>query len=206
MHKRHESSLYDCFYWYLLRCVYRSSEGASKDIDNADEGGRIPFDGHGAIHLIIPVARAWQVQAAIGFLHDDAVGYEFEVLVHVGDRFQNLHILYHLHHRRCGWSKAVPRLHCSSSSRGVLRSPGWPPSGRRIECCWRRSRWLLSSLTKKKLKYYLLSIFVTSRSNCLIRGCSYYHNLPHFLFSFILDLSQHNHPFINGSLALWKKI
>ena len=69
------------------------SEGTAKDVNYADEGGRVPLDGDGAIDLIIPVAGAWEVEAAIGLLHDDTVSDELEVSIDASDGFEDLHWL-----------------------------------------------------------------------------------------------------------------
>lgn len=66
------------------------SEGTAEDIDDTDKGGRIPLNSDGAINLVIPIAGSAEVEAAVGFLHDDTVGDEFEVFIDVSDSFEDL--------------------------------------------------------------------------------------------------------------------
>ena len=66
------------------------SESASKDVNDADEGACIPFDGDSAIDFVVPEAGAGNVESTVGFLHDDAVGNEFEIFVDGSDCFENL--------------------------------------------------------------------------------------------------------------------
>lgn len=66
------------------------SEGAAEDVDDTDEGRSIPLDGDSAVDFVVPEARAGNVESAVGFLHDDAVGDELEVFVDGGDFFENL--------------------------------------------------------------------------------------------------------------------
>ncbi len=59
-------------------------------VDYADEWGGIPFDCDGSIDFVVPEAGAGDVESTVGFLHDDAIGYEFEILIDVGDAFKYL--------------------------------------------------------------------------------------------------------------------
>lgn len=72
------------------KCEGVWSESASEDIDDADEGGSVPLDGDGAVYLVVPETRARDVEATVGFLHNDAVGNELEVLVDASDVLENL--------------------------------------------------------------------------------------------------------------------
>lgn len=66
------------------------SKGTSEDIDNADEGGSIPLDSHGSIDFVIPETGTRDIESAISFLHDYAVGNEFEVTIDVCNALENL--------------------------------------------------------------------------------------------------------------------
>ncbi len=66
------------------------SKSTSEDVDDADEGGRVPLDGDGAVDFVVPEAGAWDVESAVGFLHDDTVGDELEVFVDGGDGLEDL--------------------------------------------------------------------------------------------------------------------
>lgn len=65
----------------------KGSECAPEYIDHADESGRVPFHSDSAVHLIVPVAGAAEVEPTVGLLHDDTVGDELEVFIHVRDSF-----------------------------------------------------------------------------------------------------------------------
>jgi len=69
------------------------SECASEDIDDADECGRIPFDGDSSIDFVVPEAGAGDVESAVSFLHDDTVGDEFEVFIDSCDGFEDLYLV-----------------------------------------------------------------------------------------------------------------
>ena len=66
------------------------SECASEDIDDADQGGCVPFDSDSAVDFVVPEAGARDVEAAVSFLHDDAVGDELEIFVESCDVFEDL--------------------------------------------------------------------------------------------------------------------
>ena len=74
----------------FFKRVLTRSKSASKHIDHTNKRLGVPLDCDGAIHLIIPIARARKIEATICFLHDDAVCYKFEVFVDVGDGLEDL--------------------------------------------------------------------------------------------------------------------
>ena len=74
------------------------SQAATEDVDDARHRWGVPLDRDGTIHVVVPVAATTDVQATVGLLHDDAIGYVLEVLIDVGDGLENLR-----------WPSAVPR-------------------------------------------------------------------------------------------------
>ena len=66
------------------------SESTAEDVDDTDERWGVPLDGNSAVDLVVPEARAGNVESTVSFLHDDAVGDELEVFVGVGDFFEDL--------------------------------------------------------------------------------------------------------------------
>ena len=74
----------------VLKMNVCESESAAEDVDDADKGRGVPLDGDSSIDFVVPEAGARDVEAAVGFLHDDAVGDELEVLVDGGDFLENL--------------------------------------------------------------------------------------------------------------------
>ncbi len=72
--------------------IYRFvvSQSASEDIDDADERGGVPLDGDSAVDFIVPEARSWNIESAVCFLHDDAIGDEFEVFIDGSDVLEDL--------------------------------------------------------------------------------------------------------------------
>jgi len=66
------------------------SKCTSEDIDDADQGRRVPFHSDSPVNFVVPETRARDVESAISFLHDDAVGDEFEVFVECCDVFEDL--------------------------------------------------------------------------------------------------------------------
>lgn len=84
------------------------SKSTSEDVDDADEGWCVPLDGDRPIDFVVPEAGAGDVESAIGFLHDDAVGDEFEVFVDSGDALEDLGEV-GVRRRRFGWSRFVRR-------------------------------------------------------------------------------------------------
>jgi hypothetical protein len=66
------------------------SESTAEDVDDADEGRGIPLYGDGSVDFVVPEAGARNVEPAVGFLHDDAVGDELEVLVDGCDFLEDL--------------------------------------------------------------------------------------------------------------------
>jgi hypothetical protein len=68
----------------------RRSECAPEDVDDANQGGRVPFDGNCTVNLVVPEAGTGNVEAAVCLLHDDAVSDELEVTVDCGDGLEDL--------------------------------------------------------------------------------------------------------------------
>ena len=66
------------------------SKSTSEDVNNADKGRGIPLDCDSAVNLVIPKARAWNVESTISFLHDDTVSDKFEVFVDCGNGLKDL--------------------------------------------------------------------------------------------------------------------
>jgi hypothetical protein len=74
----------------VLKMNVCESESAAEDVDDTDKGRGVPLDGDSSIDFVVPEAGAGDVEPTVGFLHDDAVGDELEVLVDGSDFLENL--------------------------------------------------------------------------------------------------------------------
>lgn len=70
--------------------MLRISKGTGEYIDNGNYGVGFMLNSDRAVSIIIPVARTGDVESALGFLHEQTIHNELEVLVLLGEPLEDL--------------------------------------------------------------------------------------------------------------------